>query len=359
MGGYGAAGMGKSALLRRFAWSAARRGARVIEAAGQGLDSASSWHPWRALLGGWLALDGLANAEQRYKVMAILEAYGVAEQAPVLNPLFAFDFEPTEAAESLTGPARAERMRELVFRLLRHSQTRAQVLILDDLHTFDPASMDLLQALLPRLPAQLVVASRRPGPEAPEVLEGAQTLTLGPLGEADINVAVRMGLGVDEMPGEAARFIAARARGVPLFALELARHLVAMGALVIEGRRANPGRSLAEQLALPGTVEGVIAARIDRLPVRAQLALKIASVIGRAFSLAELQALQTSDSEWQAELDALQLSEFVVAVDEARWEFTSPLVWQVARNQMLGSQRRDLHARYARWLEGQPHVLPG
>src|SRR6185436_3727687 len=97
-------------------------------------------------------------------------------------------------------------------------------------------------------------------------------------------------LGVRSLPDEVAALIRDRAEGNPFFSEELAYALRDSGVLLIDDGdcRLAPGARL-ETLTLPGNVEGVVSSRIDRLTPSQQLAIKVASVIGRVFALRVLR----------------------------------------------------------------------
>ena len=71
----------------------------------------------------------------------------------------------TPLTEQITGAARAASIEALVVELLLHSGNSARVIVFEDLHWFDEASLSLLESVIRRLPQLLVIASRRsPGP---------------------------------------------------------------------------------------------------------------------------------------------------------------------------------------------------
>ena len=90
-----------------------------------------------------------------------------------------------------------------------------------------------------------------------------------------------------EVAPELADRIDTRSGGNPLFKEELTRTLPEDGAIRrMDDRYALADGSFAQQV--PGTVQGIIAARMDRLPDRLKVALQAASVIGREFGSTSL-----------------------------------------------------------------------
>src|SRR5262249_34281163 len=88
-----------------------------------------------------------------------------------------------------------------------------------------------------------------------------------------------------EAPAELAAFLRERTGGNPFYSEQLLLGLRDAGHLVVEGPRCRLARHAAslEALEVPGSLEGIIVGRLDLLSPSQQLALKVASVIGRVF----------------------------------------------------------------------------
>jgi adenylate cyclase len=110
-----------------------------------------------------------------------------------------------------------------------------------------------------------------------------------------------------------------------------------------------------EELAIPATVQAVLAARIDRLPEREKQALQAASVLGRRFGASLLgRVADLPEAELAAAMRILTDAEFVheeVLYPEAEYAFAHPLTREVAYGSQLGERRRQVHAAAAHALE--------
>ncbi|MCB0186301.1 MAG: tetratricopeptide repeat protein, partial [Caldilineaceae bacterium] len=117
-------------------------------------------------------------------------------------------------------------------------------------------------------------------------------------------------------------------------------------------------------LGIPSTIQGIILARLDRLPESVKLTVKVASVIGRLFGhdlLSQAHPLQIASRQLQEELDTLLLRDF------AKMEAPSPrltyifkhnLTQEVVYQTLLTDQRQELHLGVATALEAaQPDRL--
>ncbi len=253
----GAAGHGKSALLDRFAEAARAAGALVLAAR-------SYQHaqvPYKALDE---LVDELAAAISRERPsIAGDDLATLAQVFPVLGR------GPTEPArEAVAGPELRRRVIRSFPRLLGQvAGPRLVVLILDDLHWGDDDSLPfLIEVLRTQLPAVVVAAARDDDPASrrlPAALADAAARTidleLGPLTGAATTALIRAA--APDIGPQAARDAAAESGGMPLFAIELARHAAAHG---------GPLLSLDE----------VLRRRVAELPAAARTALALIAVSG-------------------------------------------------------------------------------
>ncbi len=178
------------------------------------------------------------------------------------------------------------------------------VLELEDIHWADPSSVDLiirLIDLIQPLPI-LICCLTRPDRDAPgwRLVEAARTrpsdhrteILLSALSEADSRQLVANLLAVDALPEPVREAILTKAEGNPFFVEEVLRMLIDRGAI-----RQQEGRWVADQsigsLDIPDTLQGLLLARIDRLPEEVKHTLRVASVIGRQFPTAVLRQILT------------------------------------------------------------------
>ena len=200
------------------------------------------------------------------RVRRELDAVGLApeEWAPYLLHLLGVLVGTEQLAD--IGPERLkaktfEALRQLG---LRRSQQQPFVLAVEDLQWIDPTSDAWLTSLVECLPGatMLGLASYRPG-DRPSWLDKsyATQLTLSPLSAQQSVQVVGAVLQTDAVPEPRAQEILAKAQGNPFFLEEIAQTLVDQGMLRHKG-----GIALPPALQLPTTVQGVLGARIDRLP---------------------------------------------------------------------------------------------
>ncbi|HLF27551.1 MAG TPA: adenylate/guanylate cyclase domain-containing protein [Anaerolineae bacterium] len=177
---------------------------------------------------------------------------------------------------------------------------RPLALILEDIHWADPSSVELLIKLLP-LTAEaplLFCLVTRPDRDAPgwklvaaarEAMgAGLTELALNPLSESDSRQLVSNLLEIESLPENTRGLILKKAEGNPFFVEEVIRMLIDRGAIVKTERGWAAGKEI-ENVEIPDNLQGLLLARIDRLPEDVKRTLRVASVIGRQFSVRVLE----------------------------------------------------------------------
>ena len=153
----------------------------------------------------------------------------------------------------------------------------------------------------------------------------------------------------------------AKGWNTPFFMEEVVQTLAEDGGLT--GERGNYRLETAQrELHISPTVQGVLAARIDRLTAAEKELLQQLSVIGRQFPVSLVKAVvpQTEDELHQI-LGSLQAKEFVYeqpAFPESEYLFKHALTQDVAYGTVLQEQRKTLHERTSHARSGYPWHPP-
>ena len=236
------------------------------------------------------------------------------------------------------------------------------VLVFEELHHADPGLLDFIDHLLDwaRSSPICVVTLARPEllEKRPEWGAGRRqfsSIYLDPLPTATMR-ALLDGL-VPGLPEAAARQIVDRADGVPLYAVETVRMLVADGRLVERDGAYAPTGDI-EQIAIPDSLTGLIAARLDALPAEQRTILQDASVLGQSFTTAALADVSGHPEE---SLDALLLGlvrrEILTlradprSPERGQYAFVQALIREVAYNTLAKRDRKARHLAAARHFE--------
>ena len=250
------------------------------------------------------------------------------------------------------------------------------ILVFEDLHWIDPASRDLLQHLIltvDEVPLALILVSRDVARQsivypliaaAEQVPERMTDIPLTPLSEDEGRLLVGQLLPrITESALAIKERIAQRAEGNPFYAEEIVRMLIDQGGLVCEDDvyRVTP---LADGLLsdVPGTLGGLIQARLDRLPHTLRRILREAAVIGTVFPIELLAALDGAGPQVMvARLLELEARQFLVSrpsgLDQTM-AFRHALIQEVVYHGMLKRGRQELHGLVARAIEQSAFWLP-
>ena len=258
----------------------------------------------------------------------------------------------------LDPPQRRQRTLEALKRLLlRESQVQPLLLVFEDLHWIDAETQALLDTLVDSLPTARLVLLVNYRPEYQHGW-GSKTsytqLRLDPLPPASADAFLQALLGNDPGLAPLKQLLIARTAGNPFFLEETVRTLVETEVLVGAPGAYRVARDL-PTIQVPATVQAVLAARIDRLPLETKHLLQTAAVIGHEVPLALLQTIaDCSEEALHRSLTQLQGTEFLYETrlfPEREYTFKHALTHEVAYSTLLQERRRVLHARIVVALE--------
>jgi class 3 adenylate cyclase/tetratricopeptide (TPR) repeat protein len=236
------------------------------------------------------------------------------------------------------------------------------VVLLDDIHWAEPTFLDLVEHLVDSVqdaPLLLLCPSRH------DLLEqrsgwaerpGATGIFLEPLTAADTERIVENLLGRAGIAEHARARIAAAAEGNPLFVEQLLSMLIDEELLRFEDGCWVAVSDLGE-LAVPPTIQALLAARLDRLVAEERAVLEPASVIGHVFAQDAVAHLAPDEVRPRiaVTLAGLTGKQFVrpdlSAVDEVRFRFNHALIREATYGGLLKRARAVLHERFVAWAD--------
>ena len=244
--------------------------------------------------------------------------------------------------------------------LFERRLARAPVLlVVEDLHWADTASLEVLRLLADRLDRSrlMILLTHRPGLEA-GVLATTRTnhvaIRLPPLQISSSHALVDTLFAGSTLPQKLRGRIIERADGNPLFLEEIVRSLIENGTLARDGSRwrtlANDGGA-----EIPLNIQGILLARLDRLPRDARTLAQEAAVVGPRFDAALLRTIASDPARVRSQIDLLLDAELIDEEPgsglEAQFRFTQSLLQDVIYQNLLVQRRIELHGRIARALE--------
>ena len=246
-----------------------------------------------------------------------------------------------------------EAMRDLLIRL---SQDRPLILMVDDIHWADKTSEEFLDYFIGWLANTriLLLLLYRPEHTHPWGSKSYYSqIRLDQLSEGTSAELVQSILEGGEVVPGIMELILTRAAGNPLFMEELTKTLLESGAIKKDNHKYVLDVE-ASDVHVPDNVQGIIAARMDRLKDNIKRTMQVASVIGRDFAFSILQTITGMQDELKAHLLDLQNLEFIYEKSifpELEYIFKHAVTQEVAYDSILMQRRRELHAKIGLAIE--------
>lgn len=376
------AGFGKTRLLRHLRDAAREAHIPLYGAAADAVERSTPYFAIRGLLLDVLTTTDIPREDGKAitpdvlveRLHMLLPEQKLRDLLPLLASFLPLGLAETPYTEQFTGEARALQIGQLVVEILGRATEGAPLLLaIDDIHWLDAASAGVLPRIQQGLAPMLIVMTMRPMADTPKEIDFLQAqpsalqLHLERMSHPEICELVCARLGVDRLPEAVASLLQERTDGHPYHSEELATALVEAGVISVDGGTCEVVGDIAlAEVEIPHSIEGVITSRIDRLTPEQALTIKIASVIGRKFSLEQLQNLHPASVAREPllaeleEFERLHLTPRQAGGDNPAYFFKQGITQQVAHSLLLKDQSRRLHATLAEQYErsgGQPLAL--
>jgi class 3 adenylate cyclase/tetratricopeptide (TPR) repeat protein len=343
----GDAGIGKTRLLREFQARAVTNGFACHSALVLDFGAETGRDAVRSLARGLLGLGPEADEAARRTAARHACAKGVTAAENEMFVCVLLDIEPPPAQRAiyagLSREVRARGVRDTMCDLVRAASARGPLLLLvEDVHWADALTLDRLAAVAALTQTQplLLVASTR---FENDPTTGGWRSALHGVPTTGINLVPFSG---DEAEGLAKSFAGMnqalvrecvqRAAGNPLFLEQLLLNADEAG-----------------QASLPGSIQSLIHARLDRLAPADKQAVQAAAVLGQRFALDALRHL-IEDPTYDC---GTLIAHFLIRPEEDGFLFSHALIRNGVYESLLRTRRRQLHARAAQWFASRDRVL--
>lgn len=358
----GISGIGKTRLAEEIVLYGQSVGMDLLAGACLSYGRTMTYHPWTDVLRAYFGLQPGDDAQLRVEtVQRGLGALGEAAWAPVVGDVLGLDIPDNNLTAALDAKLRRQRLLDLTLKLLQtRARCRPLMLVVEDIHWADPASMDLINYVARNMAGHpiLFILPHRPDEGLPDWSAYSHTISL-PMGdltdEAGLEI-VRGMIGSVALPASLRDLILSKGAGNPFFIEEVVRALVDAGALQQDPSGAWQVVHDMRAVELPDTVHGIIISRIDRLLETDRRVLQVASVVGRVFPYTILDGIYPYgdlEDTLQRRLDylgGLGLTEVQSLPDELH-RFKHLTTRDVVYESQAFEQRRNLHRRIARFIE--------
>jgi len=355
----GEAGLGKSTLIAELKKSHRDSGVTWLRGDALSYARSISYFPWRQVIRQSIgASDDDSPADVRAKLKQ-----RVADDLPFLEAVLAVESEESlQVLAEFQGDALVKRITESARACLSgFASASPLVIVFDDLHWADEASLNLLLNLADVIETQpiLFIYMSRPDKTAPswDSLEKIQqkigvkysSILLEPLRAEETDTMLTNLLGMKGLPKNVRDLIVEKADGNPFFVEELIRSLIETKQIVRENSHWKAMGDNAK-ISLPNTLRGVLSARIDRLPELSRHVLQDASVIGRIFDLHILKRLTSLNGGLDSHIQYLKEATLIEPVRD-EYMFRHVLIQEAAYDSILIKNRAELHRQIGETLE--------
>lgn len=349
----GEAGIGKSRLLYEFE----RRlsgSARVLKGECRADGTTVPFMPFADMLRGALSADdttSVASLEHRMARLLTTLDLDIAANLPFLMTLLGRRT-GNEAEQGLSAEMVGERMRQLIVAIFAQlASTSIVVLIVEDLHWADPASIQIIDRLVrlnQPIPLLIICTCRPEFDPIWHMHPRASSIDPKPLSNEGIAALIHQRLSGTGDNEAVVNLVIEKADGNPLYAEEIAK-------LLLQRQQANgPAAADDGTVVLPTNLQNMVMERFDRLPADCRKLLQAAAVIGRRFDCRLAGQIMAGSSSFQpGQLEEASKAELILplGVSGMEFQFKHALVQDAIRDTLLQGQKRLLHERIATELE--------
>lgn len=348
----GELGVGKTRLLNEVSRQVERNGATVLRGDASDAEGMPPYLPFLEALGHYIRI----TEPEQLREQAAVAPYALLSFLPELAGRL------SDLPSSITLPEQGRlRLFEAIGTFLSViSKKYVLVLMLDDLHWADTASFDLLCYITRHQPEAriLIIGTYRDGEVEPP-LERAMTelirqrvlttITVRQLAAKDIEVLAASYLR-GALSSNVSDLLYRQCEGNPFFAEEILRVWLETGSLIQENKRWVAAASL--EVTLPQSILGALRQRFIRLSTASIDHLRVASIIGRTFSLQLLAAIEDQEAEAVEEhlLEAAHAG-LVKSDGKGGFSFTHDKIRESLYIEVSTSRRRRLHEAIGQRLE--------
>ena len=362
----GEAGIGKSRLMDELKKRDLMQRVTLLKGRAVSIGKNLSFHPIIDLLKQWARITGDDN--EHYAIVKLERAIHATHPAesdeilPFVATLMGLKLQGkhAERVQGIEGEALEKlilkNFRELI---IKGSELRPMVIVMEDLHWADKSSLELLHSLyrLSEKHRLLFVNVFRPGYLGEDgdktTSQAHETIEIQPLADQDGEILINNMLAIKWLPFSFREQILSRAGGNPFFIEEVVRSLIDDGAVV----RGGQGFEVTDRIkgvVIPPTITDVLMARIDRLERQTRELIKIASVIGRSFFDRIIKEVADSIDSVDDRLAYLKDVQFIIdrrRMEELEYLFKHALAQEAAYEATLLEQRKALHLKVAQSIE--------
>ncbi len=296
----GVSGIGKTRLAEELTQFGESVGLDLLVGSCLSYGKTMTYHPWTEIFRAYFGIKPMDESQSsQLRAEAIrhgMEVIGEALWAPVIGAVLGLDIPDNDLTRGLDAKLRRQRVLDLTVKLLQsRAQERPLMLVIEDAHWADPASIDLINYVIRNVAGHpvLVILLHRLDEGLPDWTSHAHSieLSLGDLPEGACRQILDNMIGPIQLSEKILQTLHSKACGNPLFIVEVVHALIDTGALQQDQTGAWKVAEELTMVELPDTIHGMIISRIDRLQAMDRQLLEVASVVGQVFTCQTLKGV--------------------------------------------------------------------
>jgi len=354
------AGVGKSRLLYEFRKAVANENVTFLEGKCLSYSRGVAYHPIIDVLKSNFDVGAEdANSEIREKLKRGLKILGADEVStfPYLLELFSVKDGGIEKI-AISPEEKKHRITEAIKVItIKGSEIRPLIIAIEDLHWVDKSSEDYLKDLLDSISGVRVFLIFTYRPEFVHTWGGRSyhsQVNLNRLPNRESLLMVSHLLGTDTLDRELEELILEKTEGVPFFIEEFIKSLKELNIIAREDSKYRLAKDVPAVI-VPSTIQDVIMARVDSLPVGAKEVLQTGSVIEREFVYELIKVVSgLPEKELLSRLSVLKEAELLYErgiYPQSTYIFKHALTQVVAYESLLVRRRQELHRIIGQTIE--------
>ncbi len=356
----GEAGVGKSRLLYEFRKAITHEDVNFLEGRCLSYSGGVAYHPIIDIFkSNFDVREGDKDDQVRDKVKKSLKETGMDEAStlPYLLELLSVKDSGIDRIP-MSGEARRERMMEAWKQvMLKGSETRPLVIVIEDLHWTDRSSEEALKYLLESISGARLLLIFTYRPEFVHTWGSKvyhSQLNLTRLSNRESLAMVTSLLGTEDIDPQLEELILGKTEGVPFFIEEMIRSLKDLGIIERKDYTYYLTKDISD-VSIPGTIQDIIMARVDSLPDAAKGVLQMGSVIEREFSYDLMKRVAgLPEPELLSHLSLLKDAELVYergVYPQSSYIFRHALTREVVYDSIPAARKKRLHVEIGNAIE--------
>jgi class 3 adenylate cyclase len=365
----GVSGIGKTRFAEEIVFYGQKLGMDLLIGTCLSYGNTMTYHPWAELLRAYFGIEGTDlskdTATRMITIQRGMDAINEGLWTPVIGTVMGLEIPDNDITRDMDPQLRRQRVLDLTLKLLlERARRQPLVVMIEDMHWADPASMDLIGYIGRNLgdhPLTLILP-HRPDEGLPDwsAHPHVSSLELGDLPlDASMDIITDL-LGEADLPEPVYDLILDKGGGNPFYIAEVVRALIDSGAFQQDTSDVWQVSRDLSTLDLPDTIHGVILSRIDRLIATHRQILRVSSVIGRIFDRPTLDGVYPYDDVGQdmrdhlSSLSQLGLTE-LQAIEREIYRFIHLTTREVVYGSLSYEHRRSLHRDIGGFIELASH----